>query len=229
MEPKMKSIIPTLVVAAGLNMIAMAGMNADAQQVTSFGASIVYSPGYIVGDWYVPAYTGTVATGNQQAANTIQCSYGAVLSTIHVGELGVRVNTTSSGNVQLGIYATGAWGRPGALLVNSGSLPVPATGSTLTTITSTLLTPGSYWFCSEPDNSTVVLEAYSSGVSSPLNWLTGTVTQGSAASGPAALITGVSLSETFGTWPASFTSGVSWTETVGNSSPVIVYNVSSIP
>jgi hypothetical protein len=85
----------------------------------------------------------------------------AMESTLAVVQRPTAVNrvlfyvTTSSGNVDVGIYDDdGTGGGPGTRLVSSGSVPCPAPGAAAVTITTTLLAPGRYWAALVPDNGT---------------------------------------------------------------------------
>lgn len=185
-------------------------------------------PGYVVNNWYVP-WPGMAVPGSGWAnpgANKVSCSFGSVLQTLTISNLGVDITTLSGGgNIQLAIYNNGSWGRPSTLVIATASITTAATGQ-LSAAAAVQLPVGGYWFCSNMDNATAIIVAYS-GIQGMAQAQLGGTPQGhiiNASTGT----TGVVVAQTFGTWPA-FTSGTAWSDINTATSPDIAFEVNSVP
>lgn len=181
-------------------------------------------PGYIVNNWYVGGGVYNFQTGSAVSANNIRAYPAYVMEKLTVGALGVRINTAAAGgNVSLAIYAHNpATGRPtGTPLVSTASISTTSVGS-VNAAASAQLGPGLYWFATNADNATVVLEGINAYLAP---YLVGSATQGNDATSNAG-ISGVIVSQAFGTWP-DLTSA-SFGENLGNIS-LVQFKVASVP
>jgi hypothetical protein len=195
----------------------------------SGGGSAIDGPGFVVGNWYLGKEAGAALTsGNTMVAGSIYCFPGKIMETATIEALATRILTPSSGgNAQLAVYAPGAWGRPGTLIINSGSLDTTSAGNVSGSVTHTQLTAGWVWFCGQVDNATVAFLAQSAGTTA----LAGSMLIGNSS---VAFITnpqqaGVSTTGAFGTWP-NFTSGTTWSDVAASSQvPVVGFQIVSVP
>lgn len=122
----------------------------------------IVQPPYVATRLYW-ADTFALAAGTAQAANTIRLNAVIVKRSITISDLFVRITTLSvAGNVQLALYASdAATGLPsGSALAVTGSISTTLTGLLSADITGAdvALAPGLYWFATNADNSTVVLQ-----------------------------------------------------------------------
>ena len=207
-------------------------------------------PGYISSNWYTPFVpSGTVTNSSSMATqhNIIRCFYGAVAQKLTISTLGITVvsSPVASGNMQAAIYAS-ANGRPGALISNTGNMSTAAAASVNAALgASKQVGPGGadggrdLWWCFNMDatagGGTMVVSSFGtnpSGLGGAM--MMGSSTQASITAGGTLL--GISCSgancnggsSTFNTWPASLT-GSTWTDLLVGRSPLIGFQVSSVP
>lgn len=157
-------------------------------------------PGFIAGNWYDMWPSVAVGAGSALTANTAYCTPFQVFQSFSVTALGARV-TTAGTNLQLALYASNnATGRPtGSVLASTASITATGTGAVNGAISTTVLSPGIYWFCASGDNSAMCLQGAAG------NWpwmakLFGSATQGNAL-GASISCMGVSTTDFgFGAW-----------------------------
>lgn len=104
---------------------------------------------------------GPSAINANEAAFTRYRSPGLLINRI-----GMNIST-SSGNVDLGVYADGGAGTaPGARLVSTGSQASPGTGGQVWTIPATIIPEGLIWLAFAVDNGTFQVRYGASSVGS---------------------------------------------------------------
>ena len=207
------------------------GTTCSAGTISVSGGSAIDGPGFVVGDWYLGKEAGAeLPSGNVPlVAGSIYCFPGKIMETATIEALATRIITPSSGgNAQLAVYAPGSWGRPGTLIINSGSLSTTSAGNVSGSVANTQLTAGWVWFCGQADNTTVEFLAQSASTTA----LAGSMLIGNSS---VAFITnpqqsGVSTTGAFGTWP-NFTSGTTWSDVAGSTAqvPVVGFQIVSVP
>lgn len=228
----------------GTTVSCLSSVGSSGQVLTSNGAGVAPSfqaaggggilnvPNYVVGDWYLPVMSNaSTAGGNVNVAGTIYCVPGRIEQSLTIETFGARITTAAAGgNMQVALYNLGSWGRPGTLVVASGSMSMATANSNVSATPvggNKSVAAGNYWWCAAADNATGAWLGLASGSTV----LGGSMTVGSSNQ---ALITnpqqsGVSTTGTFGTWP-NFTSGTTWTD-IGNivHSPLVGFQVFSVP
>jgi hypothetical protein len=214
-----------LVVAAAL----LASTSAMGQIVSSGSTGAVFHPGYVANNWYSPyGYNPNAPAPAAVGAGVMACSYGAIFQPVTINTLGSRVSTLSAGgNVQFAVYANGSWGRPSAPVVSTGNVSTAATGIVSSAVAASLAA-GSYWFCQNADNGTVVMAAQAANTVSFATFYLGSAGQAAAGTGPATPNPGISVAQAFGTWP-TWTSATAWTEVATASAPYVGFKVASSP
>lgn len=185
--------------------------------------------GYIVNNWLLPdGLTALAGTPAAPGVNSIRLFPGRIRERVTINSLGIRVTTLSAGgNVQAAIYANNpTTGRPtGNALASTASMSTTSTGLVNSAV-SVQLEPGLYWWATNSDNGTSVLQSVVS-AGMLMGMKIGSATQGNAL-GSGASITGLAVSQTFGTWP-DLTAG-SFSEQVNTASmPALVFKVASVP
>ena len=96
-------------------------------------------------------------------ANTAALCRIQIARSVVVNRLWVNI-ATSSGNIDVGLYADDGAGSPGALIVSSGSVASPGTGNRSFTIADTTLPEGVVWFAVAASNGTLQLARSTFGV-----------------------------------------------------------------
>lgn len=186
-------------------------------------------PGYITGNWYLPAGIQAASAGSAPGAGSIRLYPAYIKERITLGALGLRVTTVgAAGNIQAAIYANNfSTGRPtGAALVTTASMST-ASAASINAAASVQLEPGFYWFASNCDNGTAIFDSVPS-TSTNTAIILGTATQSNSLAAAGGVLNGVSVAQTFGTWPNLTAS--TFTEVVGSSSiPLIQFSVTSVP
>jgi hypothetical protein len=189
------------------------------------------SPAPQVTNWSTPLDYGTKAASPvTPGANKIVCSYGVIDVAVTINSLGLNVVTTDSAKrFQLAIYATGAWGRPGALVSSTTDITLGAGVGVLNGAVSSALARGGYWTCLNTESTIAVWTSRSAAGADVLSAaFLGSPTQANVG-GNTTSATGISITQTYGTWPPAFTSGTVWTEVTTASVPWLTYQVSSSP
>ena len=194
------------------------------------GVVVNAQPSYVTGNWYAPWGYG-VAGGAPAApgVNKIVCSYALIGNAVTINAIGGNVLTNDAGkHFQFGIYSTGSWGRPSALVSSTADITLAGTGVVNSAVSSPLQ-PGGYWFCENTDSALAVLTAQSS-VNNPIFQpaYIGSATQAPASSS-GGNNAGISVAQTYGTWPASFLSSQTWTEVNTLICPILTFKVASSP
>lgn len=192
------------------------------------GVTPLSSPGYLVSNWYLPWPASTITGGSwvNSGAGEVGCYYGYVQQQLTISNLGVDVTTPDSGgNIQLSIYSNGSWGRPSAPVVSTSSISTTTTGLKSATA-SAQIGPGGYWFCSNMDNTTSIVVSYAPTMGNT-SAIVGSASDGNVISASGA-ITGIKTAQSFGTWP-TFTSGTTWSDITASATPVITFEVASVP
>lgn len=185
--------------------------------------------GYIVNNWLLPAgLTGLAGAPAAPGTGSIRLLPGRLRERLTISALGVRVTTLSvGGNVQAAIYANNpTTGRPtGNALASTASMST-TTATSVNSAVSVQLEPDLYWWATNSDNGTSVLQSVNAaGVLTGEE--IGSTTQGNAM-GAGSSITGLSVAQAFGTWP-DLTAG-SFTEQVNIASmPAVAFKVGSVP
>lgn len=159
-------------------------------------------PGYIVGNWYIPAGVSVLTSGSAGGTNNIRMFPAYIKERITINALGVRISTLfSTGNVQAAIYANNpATGRPtGAVLASTASMSTTSAASVNAAV-SVQLEPGLYWFATCMDNATSALLAVSNMMGSGAAATIGSATQANVAG--VGSLGGLLVTGTFGTWPS---------------------------
>jgi hypothetical protein len=183
-------------------------------------------PGYIAGNWYLPAGEAGAGlnTGTARAAGTIQCSAGFIKERVTLSALSAYVSTVSAGgNFQLAIYANSNNRPSGNALASTASMST-ATSQPFSSPVSVQVEPGFYWFCASVDNATATIISRNANNNS-LGSMIGSATLSNVIANQAC-ISGVTVAGTFGTWPNM--SGQTFTESVG-SLAVVGFQVGSVP
>jgi hypothetical protein len=187
-------------------------------------------PGYIAGNWYVPAGYTLTSSGATPAINSIRAYPGLIRGRITISNLGSRVITNvAASNAQLAIYANNpATGRPtGVALASTASLSCAA-ASTISGAVSVQLEPGLYWFCGNVDTATLTFTVQDTSTSGIMGSTIGSATQGNAFGTGSGSLDGLSVNQTFGTWP-DLTSA-SFNELSGQASVIgVEFQVASVP
>ena len=178
---------------------------------------------YIPGNFYIGSGVYTLTSGNAATANLGVFSPLFVKTTVTLNALGFRINTlAAAGNVQAAIYANNpVTGRPtGVAVVSTGNISTAAAGN-INAVINTQLTAGLYWWASNSDNATVVLESLTNS-SAPS--IIGSATANNLQAGAA--FSGVTTPLTFGTW--GDLTGATWTN-INAPIPVLQFKVGSVP
>lgn len=188
------------------------------------------SPNYVAGNWYQPFTTGysTDSGSGTPVIGTFYCSVGTVLQAVHINTLGISLPTTATGNIQFAIYNTGSWGRPSTVVASSSAVST-ASSPVSASVTSTAVPAGTYWFCTQLDNTGTVFRSYTAtGIGSAST--IGSATELDVTS--SGTIQGVSTTGSFtsGSWP-TFNSGTTWTNTssVSPYAPKIGFVTNTVP
>jgi hypothetical protein len=199
------------------------------------GSPTVDGPGYQTGVWYTAFWQFYAATNSPASVTTTYCSPGWIHNINPAGggsgtinALGLRITTLGTSNVQLALYSndtTVSPMRPGSLLGNTASIADTATGGFSATFTGVSVTPGTYWFCIQANDTTVRWSAVS-GQNGQL-FIPSAIGSTSIINALGGGDSGVGTAGTFGTWPASL-HGSTWAEQA-NFSPSLVFEFTSIP
>lgn len=209
---------------------------APSWQTPAGGGSSALSS-YTTARYYTLGGTASAA-GAAATASVIVCNKGLLYAQLTFQVLTVNITTAGSSNIQSALYAdTG--GLPGALLSSTPSVVDTGTlGTAMTLAVNVQAGPGAIWFCTNVNDSTVVMTGNSKVTLIPAT-LVGAVV---GAAGLAQLVssvsnvTGVSCSgancnggsSTFGTWPATLV-GSTWTTVAGNTTPELYFQPFSVP
>lgn len=180
-------------------------------------------PSYIVGNFYIADGVYTLTVGNAATANLAVFSPLFIKTRATFNALGFRINTlAAAGNVQAAIYANNpVTGRPtGSAIVSTANISTTAAGN-VNAVISAQFEAGLYWWGSNSDNSTVVLESL---VNSSAPSIIGSTTANNLQSGSA--FTGVTTPLTFGTW--GDLTGATWTN-INAPVPVLQFKIGSVP
>lgn len=190
---------------------------------------INYLPGYVVSNWYLPLFPNDgLSTGQAPVIGTTYCFPGTLTQAVTIVALGTRIPTADAGgSVQLAVYNTGSWGRPSTPVINTASISTTTAGNIFNTFTNTSFSAGTYWFCTQTDNTTVRFLALSAGATSNIG-AAQSIGNPSIAFVVNPQESGISITGTFGTWP-TFTSGTTWTDTTTALVPIVGFEVASVP
>lgn len=181
----------------------------------------------------------SAAASAASVANVITCIKGMVLQKLTFSVLTVNITTSGSSNVQSALY-NDTNGFPGTLMSSTPSVADTGTVGTAMTLSSSVQTgPGSLWFCTNQNDSTVVFTSVAKtlpGFSGPMIGAdvsaAGLATLVSTASGLQGLsCSGAACnggSSTFGTWPDL--TGSTWTRVAATSNaPILFFTPLSVP
>lgn len=203
----------------------------------SCGTSVATNvfPGYKAGNWYLPFGPTIGATGSAPANNTtFYCYPFYVPQTVTISDLGVRMSTPGSSNIQIAVYNNDASvpNRAGTLVGATGDIANNGSAGILSTTIAggnkQLLQNTLYWGCLAANDGTGVYTAYSA--TSPfMPQMIGSATVGNVINSSTVLLAISYATQTYGTWP-DFT-GVAGTETLGASARgyMIGFKVVSTP
>jgi hypothetical protein len=200
--------------------------------ITGSGAAQTY-PGYVVGNYYLPFASGLSTAANGSALGVIgstYCSFGVIPTAITIDSLTGRITTTSSSNnIQLGIYTNGSWGRPATLVINTGNLSTTTATVVTGAVASTPLTAGPYWFCVQADNTVVGVVSYS-GSNTGGGAIIGDPTVSNIVVGTP-ITSFISTTGTFGTWPnfTNATTPTAFSVVAGTKAPMVGLHIASVP
>jgi hypothetical protein len=116
--------------------------------------------------------------------NTLRTSPVTITGVVNVTEIGVQIQTAGNAGstIRMGIYADNG-GRPGALIVDGGTVPGDAVSTFAKVTINVTLVQGTYWFAAVCQNSATLIPSCLSSLASTmdLGTPTGNVTSGSAA------------------------------------------------
>jgi hypothetical protein len=184
----------------------------------------VTQPSYAVGRWYWAA-RNAFAAGQVQAANTIRLAPFNVAQAVTISDIMAAITTvSSSGNVQLAVYAADATTNmpTGSPLLSSANISAGTAGPAAVTLAAPVtLAPGLYWMAVNADNSTV-------GVFSNRVYDYGSLVGGSS---PAGIYgnggsSSLSYAQTFGAWPSLTSASFTEAAVIG---PLLGFRVSGLP
>jgi hypothetical protein len=169
---------------------------------------------------------GTPATGTTQSTILTYCQGPYPLrATVTTNALGANIQTLGTSTFQLALYADSG-GRPGALIINSGSIVDTSTGATSVSVSSTqIVGPANIWECEQANDTTVKFLATGPGQATYVDTL-GSATLGGSIS-TASMVQGISTPGTYATWPNPFAGA--WTDTTTGTVPIMSMFVVSSP
>lgn len=224
---------PGLVAGTNVTITGSAWPN---QTINSTGGGSSAISSYTTARYYQLGNTASAA-GAAATANLIVCNKGLLYAQLTFSVLTVNITTGGSSNIQSALYAdTG--GLPGALLSSTPSVVDTGTlGTPMTLAANVQAGPGAIWFCTNVNDSTVVMTGNSK--TTGMSPLTGALT---TAAGLAQLVstangvTGVSCtgascnggSSTFGTWPATL-AGSTWVTVASSTTAELYFQPFSVP
>lgn len=177
--------------------------------------------------YWVPRFHGISGTPSAPGANSIRLFAAFIDEQITISKLACRVSTLdAAGLFQCAIYASNpTTGYPtGSALVSTADIS-GAAGGMISGNASLQLGPGKYWFATNMNSATLILNAHTAagyefaqsvGVQGPANVF--------------ATVTGLAVSQTYGTWPSL--TAQSWTSTnemTGATVPTVAFQIASVP
>jgi hypothetical protein len=190
------------------------------------GAAPLQAPAYQASKWYSDEYSATLVAGTALVITTTYCYPSYIRSTFTTNSLGVSISTLGVGSIAAALYNDNG-GRPGTLIVASGSVADTATGTTPLAISSTqLIGPAVIWKCFQGSDTTVRLLSFGSALQYFASMLGATAL--SAVLNTTSQTTFITVTGgTFGTW-ANLT-GAAFVDGNTNTMPSIAIFVVSSP
>lgn len=183
-------------------------------------------PGYLAGNWYMPALGLAPATGAAMALNVIRFHPFWVYHTCTISDVGLRT-TTAGGNAQIAIYRSDpATKAPtGNALSSTSSIDVSGAAGikTAALAASVQLTPGLYWMAVNSDNSSLVCVVSASTLFTGMIGLSAATNLYNASTSYFAH----TFATTYGTWPDM--TGATLGAGTTNAWALVIFKVASVP